>query len=93
MNPLLKMKMQYWNHFAAEKKYHFHGMTAKRLEKVLPFVLNDKEFWEDVLLRHGGDAMTPREMKANSEFNYDHCMGNMAGMTYKIMLDNKIIKP
>jgi len=68
----LNKKMEYWNHFIAQKKYHGFGVTQKRLIKVLPFVLADKDFWGDVLLRHSGDQMTPEEMKAESLFNYDH---------------------
>ena len=85
-------KIEYWRHFVSQKQFHTHGMTTKRLERVLPFVLVSKNFWEDVLMRHSGDGITPEEMQAHSQQNYEHCMGNMNGMTMQIMIEQRIIK-
>lgn len=92
MNYPMNKKLEYWKHFVSQKQYHYNGMTIKRLKKVLPFVLVTSFFWDDVLMRHSGDSMTPEEMKTNSQQNYEHCMGNMASMVFQIMVDQKIIK-
>ena len=91
MNYSLNKKMEYWQHFVSQKQFHAFGFTAKRLERVLPFVLAENHFWDDVLGRHAGLQMTPEQMKDNSEFNYNHCIRNMMGMVYQIMLEQKII--
>ena len=57
----------------------------KRLEKVKPIVFKDELFWSDILLRHSGDKMSPKEMKEMDKNHYDHCMGNFSGMVYQIL--------
>jgi hypothetical protein len=89
----MEKRKQYWIWFLKQKKYHGHGFTEIRLEKAWVLIKNDSEFWSDILIRHGGNHMSPQEMEQADRFNYEHCMGNMTGMIMQAMIENGIIKP
>ena len=86
-------KLEYWNHFLTIESFWGYGVTRKRLERIKPMIWDDNDFWFDVLQRHRGVDCSPEEMRDMDKFNYDHCFGNMAGMIYQSLLENKIIKP
>jgi len=85
-------KLEYWNHFLCRKKYWPKLVTIKKLREVLPYILMNKEFWDDILIRHSGEKMEPEQMKRKDPENYKHCFSNMGLMIYKIMIDYRIIK-
>lgn len=85
-------KQEYWDHFLKLPKYWPHGFTEKRLQKVKPIAWEDQDFWDDILLRHGGYECSPEFLKEKDLETYQHCFGNFAGMLSNIMLKNKIIR-
>lgn len=76
-------KEDWWNHFVGQRKYHYNGVTVKRLILAKDVVLADAEIWDDVLLRHGGATKSPEQMKAEDESFYDHCMSNLGCSVYQ----------
>lgn len=86
-------KEEYWSWFLNKKQYWGHGFTKKRLEKAYVLLYDDMDFWDDILIRHGGNTMSPQEMEQLDRHNYEHCMGNMTGMIMQCFVENKIIKP
>ena len=85
-------KNEYWNHFLTLKKYWAWGFTIKRLEKIKPDVWEDESFWDDILLRHNGNNISPNEMKNSSLEHYQHCFGNFCGMLNHIFWKKGILK-
>jgi hypothetical protein len=41
---------------------------------------------------NGADKQLPKEMKAHNHQNYEHCIGNIAGMLREEMHERRIIK-
>ena len=87
------MKSELWfNYVVANKNLWANGFTLKRLEKVKPLVLSDKDIMFDLLKRHGADNLSPEEMKAKDTHTYNHCIGNFTcNIMYK-MMNEGIIK-
>lgn len=77
-------KHQYWNHFVARlyttSRGFPTGVTGPRLRKLKPRLWHDRDFWQDIVLRHGGDKCTPEEMRRDDLATYEHCQGNFWGM-------------
>ena len=88
-----KAKLLYWNYFKENKKYWGNGFTQKRLDKIASQVLCDGDFWDDILIRHGGIDFSPNALRKFNKDTYDHCMGNMTGMIMQRFVEFKIIKP
>lgn len=83
MTVSLEKRYEYWNHFIqahAIGELAIGRVTAKRLASVKDQILMDNHFWSDVIIRHGGDRMTPEQMKQAAPMTYQHCAGNFAGM-------------
>ena len=84
MDVLDSKKHEYWNHFIARAYTTARGfptgVTGPRLRKLKQKLWRDRDFWQDIVLRHGGDKCTPEEMKRDDPENYDHCRGNFWGM-------------
>jgi len=92
MNDIEGSKHSYWNHYLDNKKYWGQNVTIKRLEKVKPFVWEDRELWVDILLRHSGLKYSPEILQQRKPAVYKHMIGNLAGMIYQNLLEQKIIK-
>ena len=89
------LKLKYWNHFIAdayENNDFPTGITGSRLKKIKADIFSDKDFWFDIILRHGGDKYYPEEMRIYDKFAYDHCMGNFWGMIVQVLIDKGLIK-
>ena len=88
-------KEEYWNHFKDtifRKLNKCPSLTDKRMEKLKPIIWNDERFWGDILLRHGGNRMTPEEMKDRNIEWYEHCMGNFSGMLIQTLIRENMVK-
>lgn len=86
-------KQEYWNHFLTLKSSFWPvGFTSTRLEKIKEKIFQDEDFWDDVVMRHGGEKISPEQMKQQNKPVYDHSMGNMAGMLFQTMRQLKILK-
>jgi hypothetical protein len=76
-------KHEYWNHFVTDAFTTPRGLptevTGARLRKIKPKIWNDLDFWQDIILRHGGAKVTPEQMQQLDPEVYDHCLGNFWG--------------
>jgi len=88
-------RYQYWNHFVArwfiapgEKR----GVTGPRLRRIMPQIMDDEDFWWDVVSRHSGDKMTPEEMAETEPHIYQHCEGNFWGMVCQDLVEMGLMK-
>jgi hypothetical protein len=90
-----RKRFEYWNHFIAQwvlypgKRYP--SVTKTRLRKIMPQIMEDDDFWWDIVLRHGGDRMTPEEMATLDPQTYEHCLGNFWGGIHQDMMDAGLI--
>ena len=84
---------QYYDHLIASWKYWCHGFTLARLKRVRQRVVTDTDVLTDILFRHSGRDRDPEQMQVESPETYDHCMGNLAGMTLQTMKTEKVLKP
>lgn len=88
-------KHQYWNHFierwSLDKVGGGHKVTAPRLKQIKPAIFRDDEFWQDVIVRHGGLDVIPEVMRITDRASYDHCLGNFWGMIYETLLRHQLI--
>jgi len=82
-----KKKNEYWNHFVAnaftgalEIYRKPPGVTGSRLRKLKPKLWQDDDFWWDIVSRHGGNDVTPEEMRYDDPAQYEHCLGNFWSM-------------
>ena len=82
-----------WQYMLSLPKSHRpHGCTENRLNRVRPFVMDNKDFWEDIVHRHGLVDLSPEELEQQDKEAYEHCEGNFWGQIMEIMWRNKIIK-
>ena len=81
-------KEDFWKHFLHNSQYWPRGFTVKRLQKVKMLCVD--AVWSDIV-RHGGDILTPQQMKINNPENYDHCMSNMGALIRESMYKNGIL--
>lgn len=76
-------KWEYWNHFVAAAFTGVtskpHGITGPRLRKLRHKIWQDRDFWWDIVLRHGGDKYTPEQMRLDDPRQYEHALGNFWG--------------
>jgi len=86
------MKETWFQYVVDNRGYWGNGWTLKRLEKVKEAVFNNKDIMNDLMLRHRGDEMNPEQMKAHSEEQFNHCIGNFTCNIHYQMMDEKIIK-
>lgn len=88
-----KKRFEYWNHFiarwATDREGGGYGVTGPRLRKIRAAIMADDDFWQDIVLRHGGRNLTPEQMQADDEANYEHCLGNFWGMLYQSIMEAK----
>jgi len=95
MNVSQKKRYEYWNHFIAQWVVNRigggHGVTGPRLRKVQAEIMEDRDFWWDIVLRHGGDKVTPEQMAETDPLQYEHCMGNFWGGIYQDLVEAKIL--
>ena len=86
-------KTEIWNHMVAlPKAYRGHGMTNNRVGLLHDIVWNDKDFWSDIILRHGLRSMTIEALKESDTAIYNHVVGNFWSMLYRIAIKKGIIK-
>lgn len=89
-------RFEYWNHFLArwvlEKVGGGYGITGPRLRKIFPKIMEDDDFWWDIVSRHGGCEKTPEQMELEDQNQYDHCWGNFWGMIMQDLVEARIIK-
>lgn len=85
-------KMLWWLYFCYHREYWGHGLTLNKLTKIEASVFNDKFIWSDLLARHGMSGVTPWDAKELDKSNYDHAIGNFAGMIYEKAVIHKLIK-
>lgn len=82
-----------WQYMLSLPKSHRpQGCTDQRLIRVCALVMNNEDFWSDIVQRHGLVDLSPEELKQQDEEAYDHCEGNFWGQVMEIMWRNKIIK-
>ena len=87
---------EYWNHFIArwvvEKVGGGAYVTGPKLRKIWRAILDDDEFWLDVVARHGGLRQTPESMQLCDPDTYNHCLGNFWGMVYQTLVERGLVK-
>jgi len=92
--PLLK-RHEYWNHFVArlfvDKVGGGWGVTGPKLAKIKERILRDDNFWEDIILQHGGLDKTPEQLHIDDPLIYDHCLGNFWGMIYQTLTELSLV--
>lgn len=79
-------RYEYWNHFVAQWAVCGtvgRNITKTKLRKAMPRIMDDDGFWWDIVLRHGGDKVTPEEMAESDPRVYEHCQGNFWGGVYQ----------
>ena len=88
---------EYWNHFIArwamEGVGGGHGVTGKRLCKIKEYIMADDDFWDDVIMRHGGLDTYAEYLQKYYHDDYNHCLGNFWGMIYQTLVERNIIPP
>ena len=94
MVPIIK-RLEYWNYFiarwAVDGEGGGSGVTGKRLQKIRDKILNDDDFWQDIVLRHDGLNKPPEQLFAEDPENYRHCLGNFWGMIYQDLVLQHLI--
>lgn len=86
-------KTEIWDHMVAlPKAYRGRGMTNNRVGLLRDIVWNDKDFWFDVIDRHGLRAMTIEALKESDTAIYNHVVGNFWSMLYQTAIEKGIIK-
>ena len=84
-------KNEYWEYFTKQIDFsEFTSLKIKSIEKIKPNVWDTDYFWKDILIRHGGNIVTPEEMKELDPFVYKHCMSNFGMMLSEI---HKMVLP
>jgi len=88
-------RCEYWNHFVArwaiEGVGGGTGVSGARLRKIWQAMLDDDEFWLDVVGRHGGREKTPEALRMSEPGVYEHCLGNFWGMIYQTLMERGLI--
>lgn len=89
-------KNEYWQYFI-ERYFIFgegggYGVTGPRLRKIKEIVEDNDDFWQDIILRHGGLDRRPDELREQYPDMFEHCQGNFWGMIYQTLIDKQIIK-
>jgi hypothetical protein len=75
---LEEKKHEVWDHALTLPRPH--GITQQRLDRIKNIVWTDQQFWQDVIIRHGLDKETPKQLLERDSFTYDHCFGNFWAM-------------
>lgn len=88
----LKMAEVWWSFLIKNKSFWCNGFTLKRLEKVKPEILKDKDIMLDLLFRHDGRKFTPEQLKEKDPSFFYHCVMNLSTATKYKMMDLGIIK-
>jgi hypothetical protein len=79
----------WWIHFVCQRQRHPPLLTIPRLARIKDVVLADEEFWNDVLIRHGGAGKMPAQLKAEDPDCYNHLLDNMVGMVCQLVLEQR----
>ena len=92
-------KHEYWNHFiavgfvgTAEGYGRPKALTPTRLRVLQVKIWNDAVFWNDIILRHGGEWRTPEQMREQHISVYQHCRGNFWGMLMQTAVEMGLVK-
>lgn len=89
-------KNEYWNHFVAlayiTQRGFPHGVTGPRLRQIKRVLWGDQDFWWDIVLRHGGNTITPEQMMGTDYDQYEHCKGNFWGGVMQVAVRRGMIK-
>ena len=86
-------KTEIWGHMVAlPKAYRGHGMTNNRIGLLRDIVWDDKDFWSDIILRHGLRAMSIEALRENDTAIYNHVVGNFWSMLYQTAIEKGVIK-
>jgi hypothetical protein len=68
-------KLEYWNYFITNKKLWVKHTTIYKLKRFKEQLFENKNLWDNLLLKYGGNNKTPEEMKKddacfNQAFSY-----------------------
>jgi len=93
-------KEAYWAFLTGQdfKNYRAVGCTKRRLDRIKAEMLEDGEFWDDVLARHGlrnpDGSVVPTEhaRKTAGSHHWDHMLGNFYGMISQSMHEKGWLK-
>lgn len=89
-------RREYWNHFiarwAVEKVGGGAGVTGAKLRKIQQVILDDDDFWLDIVARHSGLDRTPEIMQLCDPNTYAHCLSNFWGMVYQTLVERGLVK-
>jgi len=79
----VEKRWEYWNHFVArwavEGVGGGSGVTGARLRKVQQVILDDDEFWQDVVGRHSGRDQIPELLQMYEPGVYERRSGPAGG--------------
>lgn len=82
-----------WQHMLSlPKSYRGNGLTAKRIEKLKSILWNDKDFWFDIISRHGIKEIGITGLMNDDPNMYLHCVGNFWGQLYQTAIEMRIVK-
>lgn len=82
-----EMKSDYWNYLLICEKPP-RVLSKRRLKKLKSIIWNDESFWDDIILRHGGNKI-PQLMESKI---LEHCVSNFYGMLMGVAIREKVIK-
>lgn len=85
-------KIIWWLYFCYCTQYWGHGLTLNKLKKLESSIFLDKYLWRDLLERHNMNGVMPWDAENIDKSNYDHAIGNFAGMIYEKAVLNKLVK-
>lgn len=78
-------KLEYWYHFTdkTQKGYRPRNITDLRLGQLKESILNDADFWNDLMTPTGAEQKTPDELIADSDADYRQTRSKFWTMTRK----------
>lgn len=85
-------KMIWWNWFCCSPKYWGYGLTLKKLSKLKDSIFDNSFIWNDLFDRHSMRYVMPWKAMGRDIDNYNHAIGNFAGMIYEKAVLYKLIR-
>lgn len=83
-------KKEYWDHFISSQKYWNYFFTKERLDQLWKSLVDNENFWFNILIYNKGNYMSLKEMK-KKKF-YEYFMSNMSNKILERMFKEGIIK-
>lgn len=82
----------YWNYLTGERIQRPRGVTHLRLMTIKKEIINDDDFWFQVITRHGGENLSATEFFKTNGAAQDHARGNFWSMIREKILKSKNLK-